>query len=235
MRILEGTVRGTLLGRPNRWTVTAVLENQELYCFAPNPGRLRELLVPGRRVYVRPRVGGAGATTHELVAVEAEGVPVPIDTRLPNLLVHDALLRRALPEFSGYWGVVREFPFGTSRLDFLLQGPRPTLVEVKCCTLVSNGLALFPDAPTARGVRHLKDLVGALRAGYRSAMMFVVQRPGARTLRPFDANDPAFGAALRAAAGAGVEVLAYGCRFRRGDLALAGALGIDLSGPPPSA
>ncbi len=234
MRILDGTVSGTLVGRPNRWTVTAEVAGRQEYCFCPNPGRLRELFVPGRRLYLRPQPDRGGRTAHDLVAVEADGVVVPIDTRVPNRLVLDALLQHHLPRFGGYAGVRPEFPFGHSRLDFYLDGPQPCLLEVKSCSLVRDGIALFPDAPTTRGLRHLRDLVRARHQGYRAAVMFVIQRPGARLFRPLDTIDPAFGAGLRAAQRSGVEVVAHGCRLWRGDFGLYRPVPIDLCEAHPS-
>lgn len=170
MRILDGTVAGTLVGRPNRWTVIAEVAGREEYCFCANPGRLRELFIPGGRLRLRPQFDRGGRTSHDLVAVEADGLVVPVDTRVPNRLVKDALLHHRLPEFQGYTRVLSEFSFGRSRLDFCLDGPRPCLFEVKSCSLVREGVALFPDAPTLRGTRHLIDLMQARRRGYRAAM-----------------------------------------------------------------
>ncbi len=231
MRILDGTVRGTLVGRPNRWTVTAEVAGRQEYCFCPNPGRLRELFVPGRQLYLRPQLDRGGRTTHDLVAVEADGLVVPIDTRVPNRLVLHALLHHRLPRFDGYAGILPEFPFGHSRLDFYLKGPRPCLLEVKSCSLVREGVALFPDAPTSRGTRHLLALAEARRRGYRAAIMFVVQRPDAELFRPLDAVDPRFGRALRGVQRSGVEALAYGCQLRGGDLNIHHRLAMDLSAP----
>lgn len=234
MRILDGTVVGTLMGRPNRWTVMARVGGRREYCFCCNPGRLQELFVPGCKLHLRPQRDRGGPTTHDLVAVECEGLVVPVDTRVPNRLVLQALLRRSLVEFRGHTRVVPEFHYGHSRLDFYLDGRRPCLLEVKSCTLVRDGVALFPDAPTSRGTRHLRDLVQARAEGYRAAVMFVVQRPDARVFRPLDANDPAFGATLRVARRAGVEILAYGCRLRHGDFDLHHRLAVDLRAALPS-
>lgn len=234
MQILDGTVIGTLTARPNRWTIMATVDGRDEYCFCPNPGRLRELFVPGCKLHLRPQWDRGGPTTHDLVAVECEGLVVPVDTRVPNRLVLQALLRRSLVEFQGHTRVFPEFHYGHSRLDFYLDGRRPCLLEVKSCTLVRGGVALFPDAPTSRGTRQLRDLVKARAEGYRAAVMFVVQRPDARVFRPLDANDPAFGAALRVARSVGVEILAYGCRLRHGDFDLHRRLAVDLRAPPPS-
>jgi sugar fermentation stimulation protein A len=120
--------------------------------------------------------------------------------------------------------------FGHSRIDFLLEGParRPCLVEVKSITLVVDGLGCFPDAVTARGRRHLRELAAVVEAGYRAAVVFVVQRDDATGMRPHDESDPEFGRALREVAGQGVEVYAYGCDVDAGRIEIEGALPVHL-------
>ena len=141
------------------------------------------------------------------------GVLVSVDARLPNPLLADALARGGLPQFAGYTGIRGEAVRGQSRLDFLLTdgGGNRCWIETKSVTLVEDGLALFPDAPTLRGCKHLEELGAAVAGGDRAALVFVVQRPDARCLAPHVAADPAFTAALARAAAAGVEVYAYTC------------------------
>jgi sugar fermentation stimulation protein A len=167
------------------------------------------------------RPGPGRKTGYDLALVDLDGQWVSVDARLPNDLLGEALRAldggasaAVLEPFAGYETVRREVPFGSSRFDFSLEarGRPPFLVEVKSITLVLDGLGCFPDAVTARGKRHLEELTEALGAGYRAAVVFVVQRADARGVRPHDDADPKFGQALRRAAGQGVEVYAYGCR-----------------------
>jgi sugar fermentation stimulation protein A len=154
---------------------------------------------------------------------------VSADARLPNDLVHEALAAGRLPRFSGYHRIQREVFHGRSRIDLALSGPRGRcLIEVKSVTLVERGMALFPDAPTERGRRHLETLAAACRGGERAAVLFVVQRADATSFAPNDAADPAFGAALRAASARGVEVYAYRCSVTRREMTLAGGLPVLL-------
>jgi sugar fermentation stimulation protein A len=211
-------LEGRFVARDNRFRVTVEVAGQAVSAHLPNSGRLAELLVPGRRVLLVGRDGEKRKTKYDLSLAELDGRWVSLDSRLPNTLVHQALLSGRLAPLAGYPSVRREVRFGRSRLDFLLEAPGrpPCLVEVKSVTLVVDGLACFPDAVTARGRRHVSELAGALAQGYRAAVVFVVQREDAVGFRPHDESDPDFGRALREAASQGVDVHAYGCRVEPG-------------------
>jgi sugar fermentation stimulation protein A len=199
--------------RRNRFLVEAELHGSVVECHLPNPGRLRELLVPGATVYLLRKSRAGRKTGHDLVAVRHGSVLVSVDSRLPNRAVGRLLRQRALMEFSRYSTIIPEARIGESRVDFLLRDGTDCYLEVKSCTLVVDGIALFPDAPTERGRRHMEDLASAVRSGSRAAVLFVVQRPDARAFRPNDETDPRFGDALRRAHEAGVEVYAYRSTF----------------------
>ena len=135
----------------------------------------------------------------------------------------------SLEPFRSYPCFQREVRLGRSRMDFRLEGSAGTCwVEAKSVTLVDPGVARFPDAPTARGVRHLRELSAAVRRGERAAVAFVVQRPDARRFAPHDRADPAFGAALREAAAAGVGVYAWACTVSQREITIADQLVVDL-------
>ena len=173
-----------------------------------NTGRCRELLVPGARV-ILSRGGAPGRkTAWDLVAVYKGDTLINMDSQAPNAAAGE-LLQRLLPG-------CRLFPehgFGRSRFDFYWAlGERRGYVEVKGVTLERDGLALFPDAPTERGRRHLRELAEARRQGYEAWALFLVQMKGCRAFAPNGETDPAFAAALRDARRAGVEILCYDCR-----------------------
>lgn len=226
----DSLVEGRFVARDNRFRVTIDLEGDPVWAHLPNSGRLGELLVPDRRVLLAERAGAKRKTRYDLCLVELDGTWVSVDARLPNDLVEEALGAGQIAPLSGYSTVRREVPFGNSRLDFLLQatGRRPCLVEVKSVTLVLDELGCFPDAVTARGRRHVNELAESLQAGYRSAVLFVVQRDDAIGFRPHDESDPAFGRALRAAAARGVEVYCYGCQVAPGSVQIVDALPVHL-------
>lgn len=183
-----------------------------------DPGRLSELLVPERRLRLRPAPeGSARKTRWSAVLVqtpEGDGW-VSVDTTLPNRLVARALEADALDELAG-WRLERaEYALGGSRFDFLLSGDggRKLLLEVKSVTLVEDGEALFPDAITARGARHVEELAEvAGRDGWEAVVLFVLQRDDATRIRAAREIDPEFADALARARDAGVRVLGRRCR-----------------------
>jgi sugar fermentation stimulation protein A len=164
------------------------------------------------------------------VAVETPTVTVSVDSRVPNRVVAEALEQGSVPELTRYDRVRPELQWGNSRFDFLLSGDEGSaLVEVKGCTLVMDGgLALFPDAPTSRGARHVRELALARREGLESYLVVVVQRPDGRVFAPNDMTDRAFGDALRTAVGEGVEVLAYSTEVSREGGVLSHSIPVDL-------
>lgn len=216
--------------RENRFRSRVLCGGREEVAHLPNSGRLEELLVPGARCWVSPRTA-SGRTSVILRLVEHSGELVSVDSRLPPYLVEDAWQWDALGEWlekdAKAWqspaaDLKREVARGRSRLDLRLTGPAGTAwVETKSVTCVQGGIARFPDAPTLRGRRHVAELQAARGAGDRAAILFVVQRPGARAFEPHEAVDPAFGAALRAAATAGVALLAWRCSVSLEGVALA--------------
>jgi sugar fermentation stimulation protein A len=237
--IVGPLVRATFLERPNRFVLVCRLEAGDVVrAHLPDPGRLRELLMPGAPVWLRPapaagsppspaappsarpgfatrrRATAARTTawTAVLTACPAGGL-VSIDTGVPNRLTGEALRRGALAEFAG-WELERaEWPLGRSRLDFLLRrGGERLGLEVKSVTLVEEGVALFPDAVTARGARHLRELAElAARPAHAAAVLFLAQRADARRIHAAAHIDPVFAAALAEARQAGVRVLGRSC------------------------
>ena len=215
----------TFVARPNRFLLRCDIEGRTHEVHLADPGRLKELLLPGRRVWVRPAASASRRTRWSAVLVEApEGNGlVSVDTTLPNRLIGRALEARALPEFEGWRLERREYalPDGLlegrgirSRVDFLLSRPdgRRLALEVKSVTLVEDGVALFPDAVTARGARHVRELTAVAGLDdWEAAVLFVLQRPDAYIVRAASSIDPAFSAALARAADAGVRVLGRRC------------------------
>lgn len=196
-----------------------------------DPGRLNELLIPGKRVWIRYAASATRKTDWSAVLVETpdgEGL-VSVDTTLPNRLIHRALEAGALKEL-GDWRLERtEFPLGASRIDFLLtrHGHRLAL-EVKSVTLVEDGVALFPDAVTARGARHVRELAEVAGRvdddgwAWEAAILFVLQRDDAVRIEAARSIDPEFADALAEAKAAGVRVLGRRCAVSLESLRLAG-------------
>lgn len=211
--------------RPNRFLCLVRTPYGEEEAHLPNSGRLAELLRPGAPVLLRGEYTGR-RTRSDLWGVRHEGGIVGIDSRTPNLVAAAAIRRGLLPEFAGFAVLSSEVRRGRSRFDFRLGDPGELLLEVKGVTLLREGIARFPDAPTERGTRHLRELARISREGGRAAVLFVVQRPAAG-FAPNDETDPAFGEALREARRSGVTVLAVRLSVGEG--------WVDWGGPLPLA
>ncbi len=212
-------VRARFVERPNRFLVRVVPEGTDEIAEAhlPDPGRLRELLVPDAEIWLRPASSPGRRTrwTAALVRSVEDSELVSLDTTLPNRLVEPALASGNLHEFASYALETREWRHGRSRFDFLLRSDsgRPLVLEVKSVTLVRGGTALFPDAVTARGARHVRELADFATSGEsEAAILFVVQRSAAARIHPARTIDPDFADALQEARASGVRV--YGRRSR---------------------
>jgi sugar fermentation stimulation protein A len=217
----------TFIKRPNRFLGVVDLDRTKVQAFIPNPGRMHELMVPGTRVYVIPKEGTHRKTRFDLTLVDYNDTLVSIDSRLPNYMLREAI-DEGLPEFVGYRVKRAEPTFHDSRLDLMLtDGVNQVLLEAKSCTLVVDGIALFPDAPTKRGARHMNTLVVALEHG-RAAACFVIQRNDAREWRPNEEMDPEFTAALRNAVENGVEAYAFTCDINLNTVSIQKRVPINL-------
>lgn len=204
------------LRRPNRFIAQVEIDGRETTVHIKNTGRCRELLVPGCRVYLVKSDNPSRKTAYDLVAVQKGERLVNMDSQAPNHILEEYLPASGL--FSPRCHIRPEYTHGDSRFDFLVEdGEKRHLIEVKGVTLEENDVARFPDAPTERGVKHIQGLVRAMEEGYESWICFVVQMEGITALYPNDRTHPAFGAALRAAAAAGVHVRAFGCRVIPGE------------------
>jgi sugar fermentation stimulation protein A len=220
--------------RDNRFRVQVQVEDRVADAHLPNSGRLGELLVPGQNVWLTPidmRARPNRRTRYDLALVEYAGRLVSIDARVPGHLVAEALRRGQLAGFTEYTTFRREVRLGQSRLDFRLEAGSekpPCWMEVKSVTLVEDGTARFPDAPTLRGQRHLRELMDAVRTGARAAVVFVVQRDDAERFAPHGEADPAFADTLRQAAHAGVAVHAWRCQVSHTAVMLADRIRVQL-------
>ena len=223
-------VEGRFIKRLNRFAALVDVERREYLAHVPNSGRMGELLVPGFRVLLAPAPQGTSRkTSFDLALVDTGSALSSADARLPNKLVAEALTRKHMPQFVDYPVARGEQVFGESRLDFLLEGPPgKCYVETKSVTLIENGVGLFPDAPTARGVKHLRSLMAAREAGHEAAVVFVIQRADAEAFTPHDVADPLLGATLREARDAGVAVWAYRCNVTERSIELADAVPVLL-------
>lgn len=202
------------LARPNRFIAKVELEGREETVHVKNTGRCKELLVPGNTVYLAPGENPRRKTKYDLIAVEKRpGLLINMDSQLPNDAAAQWLPKSGL--FSEKAVIRREVTYGASRLDLYVEdGDRRAFLEVKGVTLEQDGLASFPDAPTERGIKHLKELSASLSEGYEAYVLFVIQMKGVHSFCPNEKTHAAFAEALRQAAKDGVKVLAMDCLVR---------------------
>jgi sugar fermentation stimulation protein A len=221
-------VPGSFVRRDNRFRATVIVGGEEAWAHVPNSGRLEELFTPGRLLWLSPAGDPARKTAYDLRLVDYDGTLVSVDARLPNQLLAESLADGSLPDLA-YPETKPEANYGDSRLDFRLSGPQGTCwLETKSVTLVTDGLAQFPDAPTARGRKHLLELIRAREMDHRAVVAFIIQRPDASQFTPHRQADPSFAAALEQAAAAGVEVRAFTCDVSRQQIAIASEIPVRL-------
>lgn len=199
--------RATFLRRPNRFIAIVSIDGAEETVHVKNTGRCKELLLPGVTVILEKADNPDRKTGYDLIAVYKENLGwVNIDSQAPNKVVAEWL------EKQGYTYIRPEYKYGNSRIDFYMEGEEKYLMEVKGCTLEMEGIGYFPDAPTERGVKHLRELAKANKDGYQAMAAFVIQMEGIREVRPNVATHPEFGQALEEAGAAGVKVLFLCCK-----------------------
>ena len=211
----DRVVEGRFLSRPNRFIALVEIDGRQETVHVKNTGRCRELLLPDVKVWLSDSGNPNRKTRYDLIAVEkarenGETVLINIDSQIPNDVAGEWLPKSKL--FSENAKVRREVTFGASRFDFYIEdGERKCFLEVKGVTLEREGVALFPDAPTERGVKHLGELAECVEQGYEAYLLFVIQMKGVCELRPNDETHKAFGDALRQAESRGVRLLAMDC------------------------
>lgn len=226
MRLYQRVEEGTFLSRPNRFIAMVDINGRTVRCHVKNTGRCRELLVPGARVFLSASDSPGRSTSHDLVAVMKGDLLVNMDSQAPNPVAAEGL--RFIPGFEDVTEIRREFSYGDSRIDIMAIAPgRRILVEVKGVTLEEDGVCMFPDAPTERGRKHIRELMRAADDGWEACILFVVQMEGMERFEPNRATDPAFAEALSEAAAAGVRIIAYGCDVAPDSMTL--SYGIPMS------
>lgn len=201
---------GIFLERPNRFIAKVDIDGEAAVCHVKNTGRCKELLVPGARVVLDRAHNPARKTKYDLIAVWKGDLLVNMDSQAPNVVFGEWARNTGFP--AGLTELRAETTHGDSRFDFYYNSRNGDgFIEVKGVTLENDGVARFPDAPTLRGVKHLRGLMECVRQGYGAYAVFVVQMAGMKYFTPNTQTDPVFSAALREAAENGVNVIALEC------------------------
>lgn len=199
------------LERPNRFIAYVETAGGREICHVKNTGRCKELLTPGAVIYVQRNDNPERKTKLDLIGVEKNQYLINMDSQAPNAAVKEWLMEGKL--FSPNAKIYSEKTYGESRFDFYIEdGERKAFMEVKGVTLEEDGVCRFPDAPTMRGVKHIRELISCMKEGYEAYILFVLQMSPVKYLEPNDATHKAFGDALREAAKAGVNVMARDCK-----------------------
>lgn len=211
-------VPGHFLSRPNRFIAKVEIGSTEQTVHVKNTGRCRELLTPGAEVWCRHDPNPARKTKYDLITVRKGDRLINMDSQAPNAAAREWLLAGGLGEIEN---LKAESFCGDSRFDFsFVKDGKMCYLEVKGVTLENDGVCAFPDAPTERGTKHLRGLEELARQGCGAYVLFVIQMADVKYLHPNDTTDPAFGAALRAAAAAGVQILAMDCAVAEDSMAI---------------
>ncbi len=219
----SNVIAGTFIARPNRFIAHVRVDGHTETVHVKNTGRCRELLVPGATVYLAEAGNPARKTRYDLAAVQKGDRLINMDSQAPNQAALEWL--RAGHVFPAGTEIRPEYTYGGSRFDFGLFTPDLALLEVKGVTLERDGVVLFPDAPTERGAKHLRELAAFPGEAY---VLFAVQMADVKYFTPNGETDPAFAAALQAAADAGVHILAYDCRVTPDSMEIADPVEVRL-------
>ena len=208
----KNITKAKFIRRVNRFVAEVSLNGETEVVHVKNTGRCRELLIPGCELWLTAPGTPDRKTKYDLVAVrKSDGVLYNIDSQAPNKVVKEWLDKQ------DYTKVIPEYTYGDSRIDFYMEKVdsdgkiEKYLMEVKGCTLEIDGIGYFPDAPTERGVKHIRELIKAREAGYRTALAFVIQMAGVSEVRPYIDMQPEFGEAMEDAKKAGVDIIFYKC------------------------
>ena len=205
--VYDNITKAEFISRPNRFIAEVEIDGRRETVHVKNTGRCKELLIPGCEVWLTAPGTPGRKTKYDLVAVKKNnGMLFNIDSQAPNKVVKEWLA------LQGYDAVIPEYTYGDSRIDFFMErGPQRYLMEVKGCTLERKGVGYFPDAPTERGLKHIRELIGAKEAGYETMLAFVIQMDGVSEVRANAETHPEFGTALEEAKKAGVRILFLRC------------------------
>lgn len=221
--------KARFLSRPNRFIARVELFGEELTVHVKNTGRCRELLVPGCTVYLERSDNPNRKTLYDLIAVEKGDILINMDSQVVNGAVYEWLPKSGI--FSENAKIYRERTNGNSRFDLYVEdGERKAFLEVKGVTLEKEGRALFPDAPTERGVKHLRHMTEIVSEGYEAYVLFVIQMKGCISFSPNDGMHKDFGDALRQAHKAGVGILAVDCKVTPDSIEIDSPVPVDLKG-----
>lgn len=204
-------VEGTFIKRPNRFIAIVEINDREETVHVKNTGRCQELLLPGAKVVLEDCSHvPTRKTKYSLIAVWKDDMLVNMDSQVPNAVVYEALIDNKIPFLTNLTEIKREVTFANSRFDLYFESESEKgFIEIKGVTLEKNSIAMFPDAPTLRGTKHVNEMVEVVKQGYRGIIFFLIQMRGPKLFYPNYEMDPSFAEAISEAVTNGVEVMVY--------------------------
>lgn len=223
----KNIIPGIFISRPNRFTAEVEIDGNIEICHVKNTGRCKELLIPGAEVYLQKSDNPNRATKYDLIAVRKGERLINMDSNAPNKVFFEYLKSGAY--IKNITLIKPEARYGSSRFDFYVEAEgRRIFIEVKGVTLEENGVVMFPDSPTERGVKHLNELMRCASEGYEAHVVFVIQMNDVKYFTPNNRTHPAFGEALAAAKQAGVTVAAFDCEVGEDSLEIGNVVEVRL-------
>lgn len=198
------------ISRPNRFIAHVIVDNNEEIVHVKNTGRCREILQEGTVVILEEAKNAKRKTKYSIIAAYKEDLLINIDSHVPNMVVYHGIQEGKIKEINDVTKLSKEIVYGNSRFDLCFQtNERRGFIEVKGVTLETEGIAMFPDAPTQRGSKHIYEMIKAVEEGYAGFIFFLIQMKGVKYFTPFEIRDPEFTKALKLASEKGVMILAY--------------------------
>lgn len=223
-------VEGIFISRPNRFIAHVDINGTIEVCHVKNTGRCKELFIPGVRVFLQKSCNPNRKTKYDLIAVIKKGILINVDSQIPNAAAAEWIEQGNL--FPDITLLKREKKYGNSRFDIYVESQeRKAFIEVKGVTLEKEGYACFPDAPTIRGIKHIRELCDCVKEGYEAYILFVIQMTGIHSFAPNWSTHHEFGTALMEAGDMGVKILAYDCLVSPDSIQLNKPVPVDITPP----
>ena len=221
--------KAVFIKRPNRFIAHVLIDNKEEIVHVKNTGRCKEILRDGTPVILEASKNPHRKTKYSLIAAYKDRVLINIDSQVPNGVVYEAIKNDAIKEIQGITKISREVVYGHSRFDLYFETEKQKgFVEVKGVTLETEGIAMFPDAPTTRGCKHIYEMIQAVEEGYMGFIFFLIQMKGVKYFTPHEIRDPKFSQALKLASEKGVTLLAYDTVVSEDEIILSSPVEIRL-------
>lgn len=223
----KDVIEAQFIKRPNRFIAHVLVDGKEEIVHVRNTGRCREILIEGTKVILEKSKNPNRKTAYSLIAAYKGNILINIDSQIPNAVVFEGVKNNKIPEILNVKNIKREVAYGNSRFDIYFEKEDSKgFIEVKGVTLEEDGLAMFPDAPTERGRKHMEEMADAVAKGYEGFIVFLIQMKGVKAFSPNFSMDPKFSEELRKSASLGVKVLAYDSIVKKDEIIISDPIAV---------